>query len=124
MGRAGSARRVRCASASAPHRGAWRLALLVGFASTTCACAPPPLHPDIARDYANFIRRGELAPPRYCGRLVEVSIDPQKFPDAVPSYYDRTTGALVVRCDNPLSRRHIPPERWTVCPPAEWRCAP
>lgn len=115
-------RRMR--SASAPHRGAWRLALLTGVATATCACAPPPLHPDIARQYAGFIRRGELAEPRYCGRLVQVKLDPRKIADGAPSYYDNTTGALVVRCDNPLSRRDIPPERWTVCPPAEWRCGP
>ncbi|MBL8261302.1 MAG: hypothetical protein JNM58_02670 [Xanthomonadaceae bacterium] len=117
-------RHVRSGFASTPHRGAWRLVLLTGVATAICACAPPPLHPDIAREYAESIRLGELAPPRYCGRLVEVRFDLNKIPDATPAYYDRTTGALVVRCDNPLSRRHIPPEQWTVCPPAEWRCGP
>jgi hypothetical protein len=114
---------MRSAFASALHRGAWRLSLLAGSATLICACAPP-LHPDIAREHASAIRQGELAEPRYCGRLVEVKLDPRKIADGAPAYYDRTTGALVVRCDNPMSRRDIPPERWTVCPPAEWRCGP
>jgi hypothetical protein len=115
-------RHMGSAFASAAHRGTWWLVLLTGLAMAISACAPPPLHPDIARRYAAFIRDDDLAQPRYCGRLVEVKLDPRKFADGAPSYYDRTTGALVVRCDNPLSRRGIPPERWTVCPPAEWRC--
>lgn len=104
---------------------AWSLLLLAGLSAAACSREPPSLHPAILRgEYANFIRRGEIAPPRHCGRLVEVKLDPSKIADGAPSYYDNTTGALVVRCDNPMSRRGIPPEQWTVCPPAEWRCGP
>jgi hypothetical protein len=88
-----------------------------------CGGAPPPhLHPAIAREYAGLIRDDLLAPPRHCGHLVEIRLDPRKIADGSPSYYDNTTGELVMRCDNPLARRDIPPERRTTCPPAAWTC--
>lgn len=92
--------------------------------SASNAAAAPELHPAIAREYAGLIRDDLLAPPRHCGRLVEIRLDPRKTADGAPAYYDNATGELVVRCDNPLARRGIPPDRWTTCPPAAWTCGP
>ncbi len=101
-------------------------AFVVGLACPiigACGGTPPQhLHPAIAREYAGLIRGDLLAPPRYCGRLVEIRLDPRKIADGAPVYYDNTTGETVVRCDNPLARRGIPPESWTTCPPVEWTC--
>jgi hypothetical protein len=82
-------------------------------------CAPQPLHPKIAKVLA---KSGDLLlVPTFCGNVVRLQYNPSKLPDGSPSYFDNSTGNLIVQCPNPMIRPTVPPAP-RVCPPALWKC--
>ena len=82
-------------------------------------CAPHLLHPRIVKA---MDKQGDVyAPPVFCGNLVRISYDQNKRPDWSPSYFDNSTGDLIVECPGALAAPTIPPPP-RVCPPAKWTC--
>ncbi|MEO9078771.1 MAG: hypothetical protein ABI268_05615 [Rhodanobacter sp.] len=81
--------------------------------------APQQLHSKIAKAIA---KSADLfLPPTFCGNVARLRYDPKKLPDGSPSYFDNSTGNLIVQCPNPMIRPTVPPAP-RVCPPAEWKC--